>query len=104
MVVPPAPVQLPSQGHLRRVSHPSANDRDDNEKVPGLCTGFLTFSRGKPRKTSARGPSDEGCATGHHSNEVFYQYQPTETGVDVMNRMKFAQDKGDCGPLFLTRH
>ena len=47
MVVPPAPVQVPSQRPLA----PSvasvtsvANDKGDNEMIPGLCTDLLAFA------------------------------------------------------------
>ena len=37
----------------------SANDKDDNEMIPGAV------HRRKPRKTSAMRQSDEGCAISH---------------------------------------
>ena len=33
-----------TKDHLPRVSHQLANDKDDNEIIPGLCTNFLEFT------------------------------------------------------------
>ena len=43
-----------------------ANDKGDNEMIPEwmLCTDLLEFTL-HLRKTSARRPSDVGCATSH---------------------------------------
>ena len=59
LVWPPAPVRLPSQWPLApNVTSVTsvANDKDDNEMIPGLCSDLLAFSL-QLRKTSARRPS-----------------------------------------------
>ena len=66
-----------AKGHLSRASRQarlSANDMCDHEIISGLCTisWHLLYNGIKPRKTSARRPSDEGCATSHVSNGVPY--------------------------------
>ena len=55
VAVPAAPVRVPSKRPLA----PSvaavtsvANDKGDNEMIPGLCTDFLTFEKKKPENIS----------------------------------------------------
>ena len=53
MVVPPAPVQFPSQRPLTPSVASVANDKGDNEMILGLCTDLLGFTlqqRKNPRK------------------------------------------------------
>ena len=66
VAVPAAPVRVPSQRPLS----PSvtsvtsvANDRVIMKLSQGLCTDLLAFALqlGKPRKTSAKRPYDEGA-------------------------------------------
>ena len=63
VVVPPAPVQVPSQRPLApnvTSGMSVANDKGDNVMILGLYTDFLAFAL-LLRKTSARRPSDEGA-------------------------------------------
>ena len=55
-----------AKGRMPRVSrqsHLSANDKANNEMIPG--TVHISPGWGKPWKTSARRPSDEVFATNH---------------------------------------
>ena len=55
------------KGHLPRLSSQlrlSANDNGDNEMMPGAVHELLAFTVWL-RKTSAKRPSDEGCANSH---------------------------------------
>ena len=78
MAVPPAPVRVPSQRPLAPSVTSVANDKGDNEMICTQISWHLPYSCGKPRKTSARRLSDEGCATSLRlkwgplpSNEIF---------------------------------
>ena len=60
MVVPPDPDRVPAQRPLVpsvTLVMSVANDKVDNETIPGLCT-YLQLR--KPQKTSGRRTSDEG--------------------------------------------
>ena len=73
VAVPPAPVRVPSQRPLARVSrqsHMSTNDKGDNEMIQGI----VHRSPGKPQI----GDSDEGCATSHRLQ--WGAFPPNEVG------------------------
>ena len=56
-----------TKGHLFRVSRQSADDKDDNGIILGSVhrSHSICPTTGKPRKTSARMPSNKGCAASH---------------------------------------
>ena len=51
VAVPPVPVRVPSQMPLAPRVTSVANDKGDNEMIPGLCTDLLVFAL-QLRKTS----------------------------------------------------
>ena len=62
MAVPAAPLEVPLAPSVVSVTS-VANDKGDSEMILGGCeqiSWHLPYSRGKPQKTSARRPSDEG--------------------------------------------
>ena len=64
VAVPLAPVRVASQILLAPSITSITNDKGDNEMILGGCAQIswhLPYSWGKPRKTSARRPSDEGA-------------------------------------------
>ena len=62
MAVLPDPDRVPSQSPLAPSVTSVANDKDDPEGCAQI-SWHLSYCLGKPRKTSARRPSDEGCAS-----------------------------------------
>ena len=61
VAMPPARVWVPSQRSLAPSVASVTNDKGDNEMIPGAVLFHLPYSWGKPQKTSARRPSDEGA-------------------------------------------
>ena len=66
VAVPPAPIRVPSQRPLApSVASVTSvtNDKGDNEMILGAVhrSSGICLTAGKPQKTSARRPSDEGA-------------------------------------------